>query len=192
VIFHTKYPKIFAPPSARRNFSKCTPYLEILDPPYFPYLFTIRLTLTSILSISYLYSTCFSSIFSKSFHYSTYLSPIFSTSFHISTCLFTRNTPKFSRLPPLGAIFLSAPPILKSWIRPWSLPVRAASGSIFSKSFHYSTYLSPIFSTSFHISTCLSSILFIPYHYFLPYFPYHFHNFLQIVIRYGQYGRKAS
>ena len=26
---------------------------------------------------------------------------------------------KFSRLPPLGAIFLSAPPNLKSWIRPW-------------------------------------------------------------------------
>ena len=26
---------------------------------------------------------------------------------------------KFSRLPPLGAIFLSAPPNLKSWICPW-------------------------------------------------------------------------
>ena len=25
VIFHTKYPKIFAPPSARRNFLKCAP-----------------------------------------------------------------------------------------------------------------------------------------------------------------------
>ena len=25
VIFHTKYPKIFAPPSARRNFFKCAP-----------------------------------------------------------------------------------------------------------------------------------------------------------------------
>ena len=25
VIFHTKYPKNFAPPSARRNFFKCTP-----------------------------------------------------------------------------------------------------------------------------------------------------------------------
>ena len=26
VIFHTKYPKIFAPPSARRNFFKCAPH----------------------------------------------------------------------------------------------------------------------------------------------------------------------
>jgi hypothetical protein len=30
---------------------------------------------------------------------------------------------KFSRLPSLGAIFLSAPPPnLKSWIRPWTIP----------------------------------------------------------------------
>jgi hypothetical protein len=41
--------------------------------------------------------------------------------FGVKSCFFTRNTPKFSRLPPLGAIFLSAPPPpnLKSWIRPW-------------------------------------------------------------------------
>ena len=34
VIFHTKYPKNFRAPSARRNFFKCAPpLLEILDPP---------------------------------------------------------------------------------------------------------------------------------------------------------------
>jgi hypothetical protein len=38
--------------------------------------------------------------------------------FCVKSWFFTRNTPKFSSLPPLGAIFLSAPPNLKSWICP--------------------------------------------------------------------------
>jgi hypothetical protein len=33
----------------------------------------------------------------------------------------TKYPKTFSRLPPLGAIFLSAPPNLKSWIHPWLL-----------------------------------------------------------------------
>jgi hypothetical protein len=47
--------------------------------------------------------------------------------------------------------------------------------SVFSKSFHYSTCLSSILSISYHYSTCLSFIF-----------------SSRIVIRYGQYGRKAS
>ena len=43
--------------------------------------------ISSIFFISYLYSTYFSSAYSISFHYSTWLSSIFSTSFHYSTCL---------------------------------------------------------------------------------------------------------
>jgi hypothetical protein len=47
--------------------------------------------------------------------------------FGVKSWFFTRNTPKFSRLPPLGAIFFkSAPPNLKSWIRPcnqWLSPL---------------------------------------------------------------------
>jgi hypothetical protein len=38
--------------------------------------------------------------------------------FGVKSRFFTRNTQQFSRLPLLGAIFLSAPPNLKSWIRP--------------------------------------------------------------------------
>jgi hypothetical protein len=41
--------------------------------------------------------------------------------FGVKSLFFTRNTPTFSRLPPLGAICLSAfpsSPSLKSWIRP--------------------------------------------------------------------------
>jgi hypothetical protein len=39
--------------------------------------------------------------------------------FGVKSWFFTRNTQQISRLPPLGAIFLSAPPPnLKSWIRP--------------------------------------------------------------------------
>ena len=40
--------------------------------------------------------------------------------FGVKSWFFTRNTPTISRFPPLGAIFLSAPPPpkLKSWIRP--------------------------------------------------------------------------
>ena len=41
--------------------------------------------------------------------------------FGVKSWFFTRNTQQFSRLPPLGAIFLSAPPNLKSWIRPWNI-----------------------------------------------------------------------
>jgi hypothetical protein len=42
--------------------------------------------------------------------------------FGVKSWFFTRNTPKFPRLPPLGAIFLSSfpyPPNFKSWICPW-------------------------------------------------------------------------
>jgi hypothetical protein len=35
--FTRNTPKMFAPPSGRRNFFKCAPYLEILDPPLLMY-----------------------------------------------------------------------------------------------------------------------------------------------------------
>jgi hypothetical protein len=38
-------------------------------------------------------------------------------------------------------------------------------GSIFSISFHYSTYFSSVFSISFHHSTYFSSIISISFHY---------------------------
>ena len=51
--------------------------------------------------------------------------------FYVKSWFFTRNTPNFSRLPPLGAIFLSRPPPnLKSWIRPWVEPDRVKPKTI--------------------------------------------------------------
>jgi hypothetical protein len=75
--------------------------------------------------------------------------------------------------------------------------------SIFSISFHYSTYFSSIFFISFHYSTCLSSIFFISFHNFLPYCPKDFENtgensekigkiWKKIVKRIGKYGRKIT
>ena len=39
--------------------------------------------------------------------------------FGVKSWFFTRNTPKISHFPPLGAFFMCTPPNLKSWIHPW-------------------------------------------------------------------------
>jgi hypothetical protein len=59
----------------------------------------------------------------------------------------------------------------------WVSPIFSLFSSIFSVSFHYSTYFSSILSISYYYSTCLSSMFSKSFHYstyFLPYFPYHF------------------
>ena len=78
---------------------------------------------------------------------------------------------------------------------------------VFSKSFHFSTCLSSVFSKSFHNSTDISSLLFISFHY-STYFSsifsksFHYSTYFSSIISisfhystyfsYGQYGRKAS
>ena len=53
--------------------------------PYFPYLFTIQLTFLPYFPNHFTIQLTFSSIFSISFHYSTYFSSILSKSYHYST-----------------------------------------------------------------------------------------------------------
>jgi hypothetical protein len=48
-------PKMFAPPSARRNFFKCAPYLEILDPPLLMYYSDGRSNFPSVYYQLYVY-----------------------------------------------------------------------------------------------------------------------------------------
>jgi hypothetical protein len=50
---------------------------------------------------------------------------------------------------------------------PYPITVRHCLSSIFSNSFHYSTYLSSIFSISYHYSTYFSAIFSISFHNFL-------------------------
>ena len=93
--FRRNTPKIFAPPSARRNFFKCAPYLEILDPPLGwvfgarerdvnSYSFQTRILLLHTEMCTYATKLIFDVIF---FHASIYMVMVFNATYNISVIL---------------------------------------------------------------------------------------------------------
>ena len=95
VIFHTKYPKIFAPPSAiGKN----------------------KIFLRKIV----IFHTKYPTNFRASLHNWKKYDFV-----GVKSWFFTRNTPKFSRLPPLSANFVSSPPHPPLTLNPGSVPAQS-------------------------------------------------------------------
>jgi hypothetical protein len=167
---------------------------------YFPYLFTIRLCLSSIFSKSFHY---FLPYFPYHFTIFFCIFQIISL-FNLSLKIWKKsksNSEKIGKIWKKGKLNsekiwkiqkksrLNSEKIWKiqekivKWYGKygsnvkWYGPIISQFSSVFSKSFHYSTYLSSIFSISFHISTCLSSIFSISFH-ISSIFSISFHNFL--------------
>jgi hypothetical protein len=171
---------------------------------------------SSIFSISFLISPCLSSIFSISFHYSTWVSSIFSMSFHDSTYFSSIFRRKVSRIVKrYGNYGEKVSWIVKrygkcrrkvGWIVKWYEKYGRKLwndniSSVFSKSFHYSTYFLPYFPVISQFNLFFVHI----FQYFFTIQP----TFLPMrknrrlncemiwkirkkIVKYGKYGRKAS